>query len=317
MKRYVKCEVSYSDAGIFDNYSDWNSDIRDYFRSSDRSSPNYQSKNFTDAGLLDCYQHDSEFLYRLRQFSSRKEFNVMKSRLKDMVDTYDYQLHKIDIYVPLKNMCYELTKLLKVPGLSYKIGREALQVYYTADTAKYSIDSNEFHENVDELTRCFESIPSVAKVTYSELSNGRHWYLYLNVRDMDDVRPTYVPGELNKLTYSEGISYKITYVTGPIYRSNLRFQTVEGSDIMYMTSSETSTISEDTPQNLYDEIFRTSRIVSSWNELFNLLDSIDYKTNGAIITNTSVLKIVRISNGKSKTIYSRKLPTVDTVVLVD
>lgn len=41
MKRYVKCEVNYSDAGIFDNYSDWNSDLRDYFRSSDRTEPNY------------------------------------------------------------------------------------------------------------------------------------------------------------------------------------------------------------------------------------------------------------------------------------
>ena len=256
------------------------------------------------------------FLYYAKSALSTSKFNKLKARIGSLLSQYSSRIHRdyeSEAHEKLESIANNI-KSLKITGLSAKPQAEFVKVYYKIDSAKYSKDQAVLRHNVSELKKCFESIPAVATIDDTTTETGYRFDIYIHLDEYDT--SIYYDPQLENFNYVNTINYKVTMVTAPMYMVRLPFQYVNDSNEMYMKPSvnfDTDTADADTFMNKLFDIDH----FKSWNEVFDFLDSMPYESNGALITSQTVLKITQTVNGKSKTIYSRALPTTNTLVYED
>ena len=321
MKRYIRASITVDDmvdgavipVNNYEEYCQFDDAWYDYTNLHNLDYPKVTAE-FTDSGLIDISKHLTvdQMISRLSRFSHSTE-KQMKERLKSVLPMYHYRLSKLNPK-PIFQSLESNIRSLGIKGLRYSIKAAYLQIYYVPDKYKYDIKSSEFKHNVEELTKCFESIPAVYSLNARKLQDGYAWDLTWNMNS-DDTSFSYIP-DIIDVANTQSITYKVTFVHAPQYMSRAPFRYVDGSNEMYMVSSGSVTTDDDSVEFLAEELVTSESVASkihTWKDLFTYLDSIPYKSNHHIITSLTVKDITCVVNGKSKKIYSRPLPTTNTI----
>lgn len=305
-------EVDYIDRDLIDHiYQEWNAQFDNGNPESVKPVMLKISPNCEGDPNLNLKFDD---LYNLKQRLSPSNFKKVKEILSESQFKYDPQLHR-SLSSEAKQIYREIAaniKAMKIPYLKVEAKPTSCIVYYDPDLDKYSSSSAAYQDNCNEIEEMLNSIPCVV-VSPSEIREQAGWKLVWDIRN-DDTDITYEPS-ITSLDPSSGVTYKVYISHAPEYMSRTKFRYARDSQEMYMVDSITLKCDDDSVSSFVDALEEVVDLegfnayaINSWDTLFELLDSSEYVSNGAVIVSTNIVKIVRTSQGKSKTIYSRELP---------
>lgn len=305
-------EVDYIDRDLIDHiYQEWNAQFDNGNPESVKPVMLKISPNCEGDPNLDLRFDD---LYNLKQRLSPSNFKKVKEILSESQFKYDPQLHR-SLSSEAKQIYREIAsniKAMKIPYLRVEAKPTSCIVYYDPDVDKYSSSSAAYQDNCNEIEEMLDSIPCVV-VSSPEVREQAGWKLVWDIRS-DDTSITYKPS-ITSLDPSSGVTYKVYISHAPEYMSRTKFRYAKDNQEMYMVDSITLKCDDDSVGSFIDALEEVVDLedfdiysIHSWDTLFELLDSSEYISNGAVIVSTNIVKIVRTFNGKSKTIYSRELP---------
>lgn len=268
----------------------------------------------------------SNMLYYAKDNLTKSSFNELKKILAEGSDDFNTQLHRSkaneakQIYTELASKI----KSLKIKGLEVSVRPGSIVITYRPDPQKFNLDASEYASNVEELSKCFRSIPAVSKiedVSWRNQNEDPAWQLIWNINSTDtDIN--YIP-DIQSIPFNNIVSYKVTFVHPVIYMSRKTFQYGEQENndgIMYMSSSASLTCADSSVQTFSEELYNMCKgsdlesiaeeglAASTWDELFDIWDSDPYEHNGALLQSCNFIKLVQTEQGKSTTLYSRQKP---------
>jgi len=274
----------------------------------------------SDAAIKDFSTDLSYYLYDLALAATN--FKKLKSQISETTTEFYYNVDK-DFRESAKHTLEDIKNSimsLHQPGLNAEKPKghaSKINIRYRLDPEKYNLQSTEYQNNVESISKMLESIPSVSRVEQSEYSDGSYaWYCYINKGDRLDSYPQVVPVFEVVPKRDDGVTiYKVAVVTPPQYMTSLRFRYAEPNKEMYVVQNITLKVPTGSPEDFMSELYGNDVpfTAASWKQVTDYFDNMSYISNGALIINTVPCKITQTINGKSKTIYNKSLPDASNI----
>lgn len=292
------------------------------WRFDDDRSPNEKKFRIilSDAAIKDFSTDLSYYLYDLALAATN--FNKLKLQISETTTEFYYNVDK-DFRESAK---YTLEDIRNSIMSLHQLGLNAekpkghaskINIRYRLDPEKYNLQSTEYQNNVESISRMLESIPSVSRVEQSEYSDGSYaWYCYINKGDGLDSYPQVVPAFDAVPKRNDDVTiYKVAVVTRPQYMTSLRFRYAEPNKEMYVVQNITLKVPTSSPEDFMSKLYENDApfTADSWEQVTDYFDNMPYISNGALIINTVPCKITQTINGKSKTIYNKSLPDASNI----
>ena len=271
----------------------------------------------SDAAIQDLSSELERMLYYLKQMSTN--FKELKSQISETLTEFYYNIDTDYIESArhtLEDIKNTMTSLHQLGLTAVKRGSSII-IKYQLNPNIYNIQSAEYQNNVESISRMLESIPSISRAKQSKHSDGSYvWQCYINKGDGLDSYPQVVPEfEAVPMRNDGVVIYNVAIVTPPQYMSRLPFRYAKPNEEMYMVQNIKLTALTDSPADFMSELYKgdVPFTADSWEQVADYFDDMPYISNGELIVNTVPCKITQTINGKRNTIYNKRLPDASNI----